>query len=207
MDDHPKVGLLGCGFIYIDEDDNETGKQGILTSDHDLKRELCLRNPFGHGSIMARLAAVKAAGGYSDLGPIEDYSLWTKIAANHKIAAVPEFLYKWRINPKGISQTQSEIQLKQSEQIAKDFRQSFDHDIDLGYLLKRKAFYHRLDKNSYLRFIEDQKLFYRIFSQENNQRQKFIYLIFILMTPRLIAWFFAGRTKLYISRINNLGKT
>lgn len=101
----PTIGVVGTFFTYIDE---ETSSPSITitmpTLDIDLKRTLYLVNPFGHGSTMIRKTAWEQAGGYrTDYGPTEDNILWATIADNWAFRVIPEVLYWYRINTRGMS--------------------------------------------------------------------------------------------------------
>ncbi len=89
---NPRAGLVACGVEVID------GETMLLPGeDAALRRRLLLRNPFTHGSVIIRRAALDAAGGYRpDYGANEDYDLWRRLARSWELAALPEVLYRYR---------------------------------------------------------------------------------------------------------------
>lgn len=57
-----------------------------------------LRSPFNHPSVVFRASAVAAAGGYQDLGTMEDYWLWARmIAGGARVDNVPQALVRYRV--------------------------------------------------------------------------------------------------------------
>ncbi len=169
LDSMSKVDILGTGFIFFNSNGSELGRQGVLVNDADIKRELCLRNPYGHGSVMMRREIFNQLGGYSnDVGPVEDYDLWLRFAKISTMAGLPDFLYKWRINPSGISQTNSSLQHTKASELATSFRRTHKYSVTLSYILKQRKYYKNINNASYIRFIEDQALFIRIFRNEKS---------------------------------------
>lgn len=123
LDANPEVGLLGTTFaVQIDE--TVTGIAAVLLHDHDLRRQLLYKNPFGHGTVMFRRAlGEKLDGWYSETAEnAEDFELWSRVAAVTKIANLPEPLYIWRDNPTGISSSRRAKQQKMTLDIAKQNR-------------------------------------------------------------------------------------
>jgi glycosyltransferase involved in cell wall biosynthesis len=103
--DH-RVGLVGCGVETIDAEGRTTGSWLLPEDDPGLRRRLLLRNPFAHGSVAIRRAALDAAGGYDvRYGANEDYDLWRRIAREWRLAAVPEVLYRYREHAEAVTKT------------------------------------------------------------------------------------------------------
>ncbi len=84
--------------------------QCLINNDVVLKREFYAQNPFGHGATMFSREAAVRVGMYEDVGPVEDYDLWAKLMHEGKFSYAEEVCYLWRINPQGISQTETEHQ-------------------------------------------------------------------------------------------------
>lgn len=101
-----RIGLVGCGVETMDGEGRATGSWLLPEDDAGLRRRLLLRNPFAHGSVAIRRAALDAAGGYAtDFGANEDYDLWRRIAREWRLAAVPEVLYRYREHPAAVTKT------------------------------------------------------------------------------------------------------
>ena len=106
LDADERIGLVGCGIETIDGEGRATGSWLLPEDDAALRRRLLLRNPFAHGSVAIRRAALGAAGGYrSDYGANEDYDLWRRIAREWRLAAVPEVLYRYREHPEAVTKS------------------------------------------------------------------------------------------------------
>jgi glycosyltransferase involved in cell wall biosynthesis len=56
-----------------------------------------------HPSVTFRREAVIKAGKYSDKKPVEDYSLWMRLASVGRLANLPEPLLKYRIHEKSVT--------------------------------------------------------------------------------------------------------
>jgi glycosyltransferase involved in cell wall biosynthesis len=103
--------IVGSNLIFIDEAGNDLYESPMLLQDAEMKLELLVRNPFGHGSVTYRSAAVKQAGLY-DPGawPAEDTDLWRRLGKLGKFANINEYLYKYRMNEAGISRSNTTLQ-------------------------------------------------------------------------------------------------
>lgn len=115
-------GLVGTFFSYIDKNDKPIGVTITFpTKDIDIKRSMYYTNPLAHGSTMFKKQAFLDVGGYSqEFYKAEDYDLWRKIAKKWQIGQIPEILYLYRINPKGISQSNQEEQAKLTKRIVEE---------------------------------------------------------------------------------------
>ena len=117
FDKDKSLVLVGGGFEIIDENGYfiETIHPPII--DKDIRRTLMLRNPFGHSGVMYKKSAVIKAGLYSNqFGPTEDYDLWIRLSKIGSLANLPKPIYRYRINRKGVSQTNSQRQAEETKQ-------------------------------------------------------------------------------------------
>jgi hypothetical protein len=74
-----------------------------------------------HGSIVARTAVLRAAGGYQErIWPVEDYDLWLRLLPETAFAKLPEHLYRYRIHDAQQSAVVRDQQLTQA--LAAKFR-------------------------------------------------------------------------------------
>ena len=101
--------LCASCFDVIDEN-NEFVRLGVAPAiDEDLKRSMYLYNPIAHGSVMVLKEALIAAGEYSDtVGPTEDFDLWIRLARQGNFVFSERSLFRWRMNPTGITHSQNE---------------------------------------------------------------------------------------------------
>lgn len=109
LETHPEVAAVGSSYRLIDESGAYLGVFGTLVGDQELRRDLFVRCPFGHGTMMIRLSALQELGGY-DVGcvPAEDYDLWIRLMRRHQVANLPEALYEYRVYGQGDPRTQQQ---------------------------------------------------------------------------------------------------
>lgn len=103
---HPSVALVGSCYDVMDEEGRTLDTVHLAAEPGYLRRQLHLRNPFAHGAVTFRRSAVLAAGGYrDDVGPVEDYDLWCRLADEHELANTSTVLFRYRITGTSISVT------------------------------------------------------------------------------------------------------
>ena len=109
LDEHPRVALVVPGVEVVDEAGAPVNEVVLPPDDASLRRRLLLRNPFTHGSVVIRRAALDSVGGYrADYGSNEDYDLWRRLAREWELAAVPEILYRYRRHEQATTVTDPE---------------------------------------------------------------------------------------------------
>jgi glycosyltransferase involved in cell wall biosynthesis len=122
MASHPAVAVVGSSFEVIDADGRHVRFEPALSHDSDLRRELFVRNPLGHGTTMIRASALSAVGGYRSTFPhAEDYDLWIRLAEVGELAALPEPLYRWRRHDGSTSSQHRPAQIASSKTIREDY--------------------------------------------------------------------------------------
>jgi len=113
-----RLALVGCAVETIDDGGRVTGSWSLPVDDAALRRRLLLRNPFTHGAVVLRRAAVEAAGGYrADYGANEDYDLWRRLAREWRLGAVPDALYRYRVHPAAVTKTRVEDRVSARERL------------------------------------------------------------------------------------------
>lgn len=116
---NPNIALVGAFFTYFDE---KTLIPGITITqpfkDIDIRRSMLFHNPFGHGTVMFKKDIFKQIATYTgELGPIEDFELWSRVIKKFQVGIVPETLYLYRLNSNGMSSLGSKEQLTQTNLI------------------------------------------------------------------------------------------
>lgn len=97
---------LCCGFFEMLSEDGEfLHKQIVPTHTEDLLRLIYTRNPIAHASVMLRKALLPLDPYNPNVGPTEDFELWTKLATKHQLICVPHVIMRYRINTSGIMHT------------------------------------------------------------------------------------------------------
>lgn len=110
MEENPTRVLIAGGFDVMNEDGEILYHDAVPTENSDILHAMYSRNPLAHGSVLIRRSAFEEVGGYSeDCGPTEDYELWTRLSKIGEIHAVPETIFRWRVNPNGITSTKSDV--------------------------------------------------------------------------------------------------
>jgi len=85
LERHPDFGMIGSAFKI-----NETVYVNPLT-DEEIRRQILMRCPFCHQSVLLRKSVIEQVGNYSEsLIYSEDWDLWLKIGAVSKITNLPE---------------------------------------------------------------------------------------------------------------------
>lgn len=110
LESNPELVLVAGCFEVMDHEGEYIYREIVPSRDHDLKRALYVRNPIAHGSVMFRRDAFEQLGGYSaNCGPTEDYELWSRMAALGEFAAIDRTIFRWRVNPGGITSTKQKL--------------------------------------------------------------------------------------------------
>lgn len=124
MKENPKLVLIAGGFDVMNEDGEILYHDAVPTEYQDILTAMYTRNPIAHGSILMRRVAFEEVGGYSeDCGPTEDYELWTRLSKIGDISALPQTIFRWRVNPKGITSTKSSLMEKYMKENLAQFRE------------------------------------------------------------------------------------
>lgn len=101
---HPRVAVVGCQAIRIDEHDVPLGPLSQLTNESAIRRQLLIRNALIHPSIMFRRSEVLEVGGYNTTAiTLEDYDLYIRLAATHDFANLPGVYLNYRVHSDQIS--------------------------------------------------------------------------------------------------------
>lgn len=91
--------LVGTGMIEFDDDPCVTGLQRIPPiGEQRIRDHARTHNPFNHPTMMYRLDAIRAIGGYKPFGNMEDYWLGVRmIASGAHTANIAEPLVRYRV--------------------------------------------------------------------------------------------------------------
>ena len=121
LQDHPDVAVVGTLADFIDECGRpvETPWVADVRRVHDaacspeaLGVLLPLTCGLAHGTVMARTAILRKAGGYrAAFEWAEDYDLWLRLLPDHRFAKVPQRLYTHRLHAGQVSRERRDAQL------------------------------------------------------------------------------------------------
>jgi len=97
LDRHPDLALVASAYRRIDEDGGARGERHVPLSSTAIRWHLLFLNAFAHSSVTFRRSVAESLGGYDDAVRYpQDYELWSRIAAGHDVAALPQCLVSYR---------------------------------------------------------------------------------------------------------------
>jgi len=111
METHPEVAVCGCWAVNIDENGNSLGKRETPVGPQ-MAKEYWRPSPIIHPSAFMRTAIAKKYTYDKRFIDAEDYELWLRIARNHQIENIAEYLLYYRINPTSITGVHRKRQLQ-----------------------------------------------------------------------------------------------
>lgn len=122
----PDCSVVGCQVRLMSGTGELQGIDPRPTTDTNLKLFLAFGCALSGPTVMFRKRAVENAGGFRQSAwPAEDYDCWARMAAaDPKVGfyLLPEVLYHYRLNNEGISLTNKEAQVKQTNKIGAWYR-------------------------------------------------------------------------------------
>jgi glycosyltransferase involved in cell wall biosynthesis len=97
---HPHVGVVGSQIALINATSDIIGHRAYPLDHKAITQALPRMVPFSHSSVMLRKKLALAEGGYdNNIGPAEDYDLWSRLARKGAVFAnLPEVLTRYRIH-------------------------------------------------------------------------------------------------------------
>ena len=99
---HPEVALVGSRYDVIDAASQPVASRGgpghPYTEHDDLVHMMLMESPLGCPTVLFRRSAVLDVGNHRDVPLVEDYDLWLRLAARHKLATLDETLLHYRIH-------------------------------------------------------------------------------------------------------------
>jgi glycosyltransferase involved in cell wall biosynthesis len=119
LDARPRVGIVGCSRVLIDEAGRVVGHAPAAEDDADIRCKCLLGNPFAHPAVMLRLDLLNAHGLRYDerYRTAQDYELWSRLLAVTMGHNLPDALLQYRLRD-GMSWTNKPEQLSNHDEIA-----------------------------------------------------------------------------------------
>lgn len=106
LEANPEVAVCGTWGIMIDENSTVFGHKIMPETNKDLVAiQMLFTNQFIHSSVVFHKKIALEVGGYTAVNGCEDYGLFSRIALQHKMANLPEFITQYREHSQGISKT------------------------------------------------------------------------------------------------------
>jgi glycosyltransferase involved in cell wall biosynthesis len=116
------LDLVGTGMLEFAEDTSEVlGRRTPPVGADAIARYARFHDPFHHPTVMYRKAAVERAGGYEDIGLMEDYWLFARmIHSGARVENIPDALLMYRVGAGayarrgGTAQFSAEVRLQRA---------------------------------------------------------------------------------------------
>lgn len=106
LETRPELAGCGCGVRYFPNKGVGAGARryeawlNAAVTPEEIERAMFVECPLAHPTFFLRADAVRAVGGYRDMGWAEDYDLVLRLwEAGGRFAKVPEVLLDWRESP------------------------------------------------------------------------------------------------------------
>lgn len=101
--ENPEDLIVASEARLIDERNRTRGILRLPRARHQLRWDLCFRNPIPHSSVMMhRKKILEVFGGYPQSAASEDYALWSRVAASNRIGLIKRPLVDYRIHSSSI---------------------------------------------------------------------------------------------------------
>ena len=103
LDSDQRIGLVGSGFINIDETGKPLWTVRMPEGDLEIRWTINFYNPFCHSSVAYRRRCFEATNGYRADQPIShDHYLWAEMLEVTRACNLPEPLVSYRNNSRGL---------------------------------------------------------------------------------------------------------
>lgn len=120
FDSNPDLVLLGSTAQLINEQGNPFDVVDVPTRAAEIRRGILHGNLLVHSSVMMRASIVRSLGGYPTGLPLaEDYALWLRIIADHKVMNLAESLVQYRVHSGQMSQQKVSLMWRATRSIQK----------------------------------------------------------------------------------------
>lgn len=110
LDEHEDIDVVAClvrffGPVSEDQRRYEAWLNETIAP-AEIERDFFVESPLAHPAVAYRVSAVRAVGGYRDVGFPEDYDLWFRLwRAGHRFGKVGEVLMELRDHPARLTRT------------------------------------------------------------------------------------------------------
>lgn len=103
LSENPEDIAVASEARLIDSRNRNIGRLRLPRTRHQLRWDLCFRNPVPHSSVMMRRQIVlEEFGGYPESAASEDYALWSRIAAEGGFGIMKRTLVDYRLHPSSV---------------------------------------------------------------------------------------------------------
>lgn len=126
LENNKEYGLVGTQAKAYDLNNNYlfSIKNPIL--DYKIRKVTLVKNPFIHSSVLYSKKVINECGKYNEKEKnVEDYGLWMRIGKKMKLANLNSFSVYYRLNKKGITQSNNLKQIKANILLIKKNRKNY----------------------------------------------------------------------------------
>jgi glycosyltransferase involved in cell wall biosynthesis len=118
--------LVGSGMLeFADQHGAVLARRVPPTESEAIRRYARFHDPFNHPTVVYRRTSVKAAGGYRDLGLMEDYWLFARmIHAGARVSNLPDALVMYRVSDGAYARRGGWNQFRAELRLQAEFRRS-----------------------------------------------------------------------------------
>jgi len=135
LEKNSDYGLVGTFAKTINEKGEIIGALKYPSRDSEIRKYILIENCFIHSSVLIRRSIINGIGGYnSKIISGQDYELWLNLGCKSKFYNISEYLTQYRINPKGMTSSNYNLQLKETFMIIKKYK-NFYPNYFKGYIL------------------------------------------------------------------------
>lgn len=115
--------LVGAGIVEFVDESSPLGVRVPPTGAENIARTARFRSPFNHPTVVFRRQAVLDAGGYVDIGPMEDYWLFGRmIFGGARVENLEESLLMYRVGDGAYARRGGLRQLRAELRLQREFR-------------------------------------------------------------------------------------
>lgn len=117
LEKHPGAVLASGNIEVIDDNSEYLYRHLVPPHTDEIKRAMLMYNPIANGATMIRTDAFRDVGGYSDVFA-EDFHLWVKLIDKGEFVATDSALYRWRVNPDGLTMSNNKKSIAKEKEYA-----------------------------------------------------------------------------------------
>ncbi len=119
LNQHPTTVLVCSNFEIFDDNGEYRYRELVPPENNEIQRALYLRNPIANGSTLIRKKSLVEAGLFDEIFA-EDFHMWIKLSKLGHFESTGSMLYRWRMNPSGLTLTNNELSMDQGKQYIAD---------------------------------------------------------------------------------------
>jgi len=143
LEAQPEVSVVGSWIRVIDQYDKPIGLMDYPTDDEGIKISISFLNPFCHPAVMIRSDVLKKFRYSARYKHCEDFHLWFRLAANHNMANIPEYLTSYRIHSDNVSTINNKVQRENALELIDTSLRKMGVDCTVEELSVHAAIYFR----------------------------------------------------------------